>query len=486
MTITRNFSILAEGAGSANNLALGGATLGSNALAVTGTTLLNNALTYGGVTLNNAVTGTGNMVLSANATHSGNLTVTNAGATQIIAQSTTNSTYPTLYLKSNNRSWWTSAIDSGTDAPFQIGVGAIPGTNPYFTIAPTTGAVGIGMTPVNILDITQNQNAGSFVNILNNNASGGAYAAFQAGNGTKTVNFGMTGTGYTTSGILTPNIGYIYCSPGLSIGSGDVIKFSTAGLTEVARFDASGLFQLGTTGGIGALNVTAPASTRYAVFNAPTSGYAGMDLQSAGTRYATIGQASMRVTGGSDTDLALSAVNNLIFAHSSTEVARFDTSGNLLVGCTAQPSGSVKGAELGSNANKGYLFLATNTTASDTIAYFYNPNGLVGSITTSASATAYNTSSDARLKNNITDAGDAGAIIDALKVRQWDWKVDGLHQDFGFVAQEEAQVYAPAVTVGDDGEEIERQWQRDDSKLVPLLVKEIQSLRQRLAAAGIA
>ena len=284
---------------------------------------------------------------------------------------------------------------------FDTAPSGIAGNPITFTTRATinSSGLGIGMTPVNILDITQNQNAGSFVNILNNNASGGAYAAFQAGNGTKTVNFGMTGTGYTTSGILTPNIGYIYCSPGLSIGSGDVIKFSTAGLTEVARFD---------------------------------------------------------------------------------------TSGNLLVGCTAQPSGSVKGSELGSNANKGYLFLATNTTASDTIAYFYNPNGLVGSITTSASATAYNTSSDARLKNNITDAGDAGAIIDALKVRQWDWKVDGLHQDFGFIAQEEAQIYAPAVTVGDDGEEIERQWQRDDSKLVPLLVKEIQSLRQRLAAAGIA
>ena len=37
MTITRNFSVLANGAGSANTLSLGGATLGSNALAVTGT-----------------------------------------------------------------------------------------------------------------------------------------------------------------------------------------------------------------------------------------------------------------------------------------------------------------------------------------------------------------------------------------------------------------------------------------------------------------
>ena len=51
MTITRNFSILANGAGSANNLSLGGATLGSNALAVTGTTLHTGAVrVVGGIT----------------------------------------------------------------------------------------------------------------------------------------------------------------------------------------------------------------------------------------------------------------------------------------------------------------------------------------------------------------------------------------------------------------------------------------------------
>ena len=48
MTITRNFSVLANGAGSANNLSLGGATLGSNALAVTGTTALSGLLTAAG------------------------------------------------------------------------------------------------------------------------------------------------------------------------------------------------------------------------------------------------------------------------------------------------------------------------------------------------------------------------------------------------------------------------------------------------------
>jgi hypothetical protein len=97
MTITRNFSVLANGAGSANNLSLGGATLGTNALAVTGTTLLNSALTYGGVTLSNAVTGTGSMALSANPRFTSNLEVTDANYYLTVASST-----PYLNFDSND------------------------------------------------------------------------------------------------------------------------------------------------------------------------------------------------------------------------------------------------------------------------------------------------------------------------------------------------------------------------------------------------
>ncbi len=112
---------------------------------------------------------------------------------------------------------------------------------------------------------------------------------------------------------------------------------------------------------------------------------------------------------------------------------------------------------------------------------FYFSTTSVGSITTDTTSTAYNTSSDERLKENIKDADSAGSIIDALRVRQWNWKDGGKHEMFGFVAQEEVKVAPFAVTVGDD----EKPWGRDDSRLVPLLVKEIQSLRARMAAAGI-
>ena len=106
-----------------------------------------------------------------------------------------------------------------------------------------------------------------------------------------------------------------------------------------------------------------------------------------------------------------------------------------------------------------------------------NGTGNVGTIRLSGSNTAYNTTSDERLKENIADAEDAGAIIDAIQVRQFDWKTDGEHQRYGMVAQELNTVTPEAVTVPDDPEKMQSV---DYSKLVPMLIKEIQSLRSRI------
>ena len=86
--------------------------------------------------------------------------------------------------------------------------------------------------------------------------------------------------------------------------------------------------------------------------------------------------------------------------------------------------------------------------------------------------------SDQRLKENIADADDAGSKVDAIQVRKFDWKADGSHQDYGMIAQELMTVAPEAVSVPEDSEEI---MGVDYSKLVPMLIKEIQSLRSRVA-----
>ena len=82
------------------------------------------------------------------------------------------------------------------------------------------------------------------------------------------------------------------------------------------------------------------------------------------------------------------------------------------------------------------------------------------------------------LKKNIKDADDAGNKIDAIKVRKFDWEKTGEHQEYGFVAQELEPVFAHAVHTGQDDFKTKGV---DYASLVPLLVKELQSLRSRVA-----
>jgi hypothetical protein len=103
-------------------------------------------------------------------------------------------------------------------------------------------------------------------------------------------------------------------------------------------------------------------------------------------------------------------------------------------------------------------------------------------------ATAFNVSSDRRIKTNIRNYNESGAMIDAIVPRIYDMDTsrkmheNGKTNQIGFIAQELYPVFEQAVTKGDDNEEITEEWGIDYSKLVPVLVAELQSLRKRLAA----
>jgi len=123
------------------------------------------------------------------------------------------------------------------------------------------GSVGIGMTPSNVLDITQNQNGGSTVKILNNSATANASAQFQMSNGTTNsyvVQFGSSGTG-TGLNILDCMSIQTTCTNGMRFG----VNASTPyiwyqGSSEVARFDTGGQLMVGTTSNLGSISNAAP------------------------------------------------------------------------------------------------------------------------------------------------------------------------------------------------------------------------------------
>jgi hypothetical protein len=101
-----------------------------------------------------------------------------------------------------------------------------------------------------------------------------------------------------------------------------------------------------------------------------------------------------------------------------------------------------------------------------------------GSITydSGTNLTAYNTTSDERLKQNIQAAPSARDFIMSLPIDSFDWKSNNHHVDWGVIAQKIAHPAPQVVTQGDDGEEIETPWAVDLTPLVPALVKMVQEL----------
>ena len=172
---------------------------------------------------------------------------------------------------------------------------------------------------------------------------------------------------------------------------------------------------------------------------------------------------------------------------SDLERARIDNSGNLLVGTTdttlysnASGDGIYLGAEARIDvARENAVCMTLNRMVSNGNAIEFRRAGtVVGSVSVSGTNATFNTSSDQRLKDNIVDAPSASDDIDAIQVRSFDWKADGSHQKYGMVAQE-LQTVAPEAVTGDANSD--DMMGVDYSKLVPMMMKEIQSLRARVA-----
>jgi hypothetical protein len=176
-------------------------------------------------------------------------------------------------------------------------------------------------------------------------------------------------------------------------------------------------------------------------------------------------------------------VNNnthISFDTAGGEAARFDANANLLVGTTSVINTGVVSVEFTGASQNGISIKTTTASNGSKFLSFADSAGTeIGYIEENTSTSVnYSTSSDQRLKDNIVDAPSASDDIDAIQVRSFDWKSNGSHQKYGMVAQE-LQTVAPEAVSGDaDSEEM---MGVDYSKLVPMMLKEIQSLRARVA-----
>jgi hypothetical protein len=141
------------------------------------------------------------------------------------------------------------------------------------------------------------------------------------------------------------------------------------------------------------------------------------------------------------------------------------------------------------------MLSSRDSTASRNHHAFYNPNGQVGTISTNGSATVYSTSSDYRLKENITPMVGAADRVKALKPCRFNFIADASKTVDGFLAHEVQTIVPEAITGEKDAVDNEGnpEYQGiDQAKLVPLLTAALQEalakiddLEARLTAAGL-
>jgi hypothetical protein len=196
-------------------------------------------------------------------------------------------------------------------------------------------------------------------------------------------------------------------------------------------------------------------------------GTSGNEAYRAYISHAHDGDTTNLVSFGS---IGLSSVNETTFSTNSIERMRINSSGNVGIGETSITAR----LHIKANGDTTTPCVINNTAAgADTRNQIqFQRNGtIVGSITSTASATVYNTSSDYRLKENVVTDWDATTRLKQLKPSRFNFIVDADKTVDGFLAHEVQDIVPEAITGEKDGEEMQG---IDQSKLVPLLTKALQ------------
>jgi len=255
----------------------------------------------------------------------------------------------------------------------------------------------------------------------------------------------ITTTGDTNTGIFFP--------------AADTIAFAEGG-AEAMRIDSSGNVGIGTTTPSAKLQVNAANFALSTVYNTLTSNSAirttdaqaanvggelalgGFNNTSSISDFARIhGKKANSTAGNVSGYFAIEVADDSTGPNYMVERARIVSSGELVVGGTT--AGGV-GTSIAA-PDSGGIYCNTATTGARNQIRFVNPNGTVGSIQTSGSATSYNTSSDYRLKEAIAPMTGALAKVVALKPCTYKWKIDGSDGQ-GFIAHELAEVVPQCVS----------------------------------------
>lgn len=195
---------------------------------------------------------------------------------------------------------------------------------------------------------------------------------------------------------------------------------------------------------------------------------------------------AVTITGGTATGLSALQVNGNIGATGALTVTGQGQFGDV-VGIRKAPVAlralALSYANLSSMV--GIALTPQNGAGAMPIAFLRFDEGVyVGNITTTDTATSYNTSSDRRLKEAIAALPEALATLMALRPVAFRWRSDG-SPGVGFIADEVQAVVPQAVSGEQDAVDAEGRivpQGLDASKLIPYLVSAVQALLHRVEA----
>ena len=312
------------------------------------------------------------------------------------------------------------------DSSGNVGIGVVPNA-PAGNIQLDVGDNGCGMTS------RQNNEL-----VLQANANYNTYA--QSGKPATRIN-------------LTNNGEFHFLNAPAGAAVGDTITF-----TERMRIDSSGNVGIGSSPISGArLTLGTGALANEILSFAPATGGSAEFRNTSST-----GFFKWTNNDGSSEKMRLTSVGDLLIGKSS--------SNSTIIGSQIESDGQIKTTVNNQSA------LTLNRQGSDSsIAIFQRQNSQVGSISVTSSATAYNTSSDYRLKEDLQDF-EGLDLVSKISVYDFKWKADK-SRSYGVMAHQLQEVLPQAVTGDKDAQKMQAV---DYSKIVPLLVKSIQELKAEI------
>jgi hypothetical protein len=335
----------------------------------------------------------------------------------------------------------TTALTVDTSQKIGIGTGS-PGSK----LDVTTAYVDPGGTAHGTVEF--NSNTSFAINKGGSISLGGAYT------GTSTTQFGyiVGGKENSTDGNYAGYLGFGVRPNGNT--SQEYMRLDSSGnllvgtTTAVAGANISSNVSYDGNGGISVKNTSTGTSAGAAVKFLNTgsaNAYIGLYGTSRATYINLVANALVNYTDRTaGIAYLVDAAGPITYGTNSLERMRIDSDGSLLVGTTSTFNSFFK---MSLKVTSSYGGLIIQPGADDyTAIQFNNASGVgKGSISVSSTATAYNTSSDYRLKNTIAPMTGALAKVIQLKPCTYKWNEDNSESE-GFIAHELAEVCPHAVT----------------------------------------